>query len=104
MELIKCKECESEVSSKAETCPKCGARVASTAMGCGTLIGGIVLGVVIILAFSSILSSTSDTKPTAITASRPETPEQAAVRKQKDAAVQRHHSVQIDAHRQIYGA
>jgi zinc-ribbon domain len=57
MALIKCKECGTEVSSKAETCPKCGARVAAKPMGCGTLIGVIFLGGIIISAFSSIFSS-----------------------------------------------
>lgn len=57
MALIKCKECGTEVSSKAEICPKCGARVAAKPMGCGTLIGVIFLGGIIISAFSSIFSS-----------------------------------------------
>ena len=61
MALIKCKECGAEVSSKAEACPKCGARVASKPMGCGTLIGIIILGAVIVSAFSSIFSSDSRT-------------------------------------------
>lgn len=57
MALIKCKECGSEVSSAAETCPKCGARVAAKPMGCGTLIGIILLGGIIVSVFSSIFSS-----------------------------------------------
>ena len=57
MALIKCKECGIEVSSEAETCPKCGARVAAKPMGCGTLIGVLVLGAIIIYVFSSIFSS-----------------------------------------------
>ena len=57
MALIKCKECGAEFSSKAEACPKCGARVAVKPMGCGTLIGVLILGVVIVSAFSSIFSS-----------------------------------------------
>jgi len=57
MALIKCKECGTEVSSKAEACPKCGARVAAKPMGCGTLIGVVILGAVIISTFSSIFSS-----------------------------------------------
>lgn len=57
MALIKCKECGTEVSSKAETCPKCGARVATKPMGCGTLVGVIFLGGIVIAAFSSIFSS-----------------------------------------------
>lgn len=39
MALIKCKECGKEVSSEAETCPHCGARIASKPMGCGSVIG-----------------------------------------------------------------
>ena len=57
MALIKCKECGTEVSSKAETCPKCGARVAAKPMGCGTFIGVIFLGGIIVSVFSSIFSS-----------------------------------------------
>lgn len=59
MALIKCKECGVEVSSKAEACPKCGARVAAKPMGCGALIGILLLGAVIVSAFSSIFSSGS---------------------------------------------
>lgn len=59
MALTKCKECGAEVSSKAEACPKCGARVAAKPMGCGTLIGVLILGTVIVSAFSSIFSSGS---------------------------------------------
>ena len=33
MALIKCKECGNEVSSKAESCPKCGAKVKKKGMG-----------------------------------------------------------------------
>jgi DNA-directed RNA polymerase subunit RPC12/RpoP len=59
MALIKCKECGAEISSKAESCPKCGVRVAAKPMGCGKLIGVIILGIVIISVFSSIFSSGS---------------------------------------------
>ena len=37
MSLIKCKECKSEVSSKAVTCPTCGVRIASMSMGIGSI-------------------------------------------------------------------
>ncbi len=68
MALIKCKECGAEVSSKAETCTKCGARVAAKPMGCGTLVGIILLGGIIISVFSSIFSSgTTDTVSSAQT-------------------------------------
>jgi len=56
MALIKCKECGNEVSSKAEACPKCGVRIAAKPMGCGTVIGVIVLGIIIISTFSGVFS------------------------------------------------
>ena len=70
MALIKCKECGTEVSSKAENCPKCGAKVAKK-MGCGTLIGVVFLGLVIIIAISTPgtgNNSSSQTKNSAVTA------------------------------------
>ena len=74
MALIKCKECGTEVSSKAETCPKCGARVAAKPMGCGTLIGVIFLGGIIISVFSSIFSSGTGNDTTSTTTSSPSSP------------------------------
>jgi hypothetical protein len=47
MALKKCKECGAEVSNKAKSCPKCGAPVKSET-GCGTLILGIFLGLVVL--------------------------------------------------------
>lgn len=70
MALLKCKECGGEVSSKAEACPKCGARVAVKSMGCGTLIGILILGGVIISAYSSIFSSGSSSKTSSVTTSK----------------------------------
>lgn len=63
MALIKCKECGSEVSSKAETCPKCGARVAPEPMGCGSLIGISLLVVIFLSVFSSLFSNNSSSDP-----------------------------------------
>lgn len=67
MALIKCKECGNEVSSKAETCPKCGARVAAKRMGCGTLIGVVFLGLIIIGVISSIFTPSAKNSTTANT-------------------------------------
>lgn len=39
MALKPCKECGNEVSTKAETCPKCGAKVPKSGPGCLGLIG-----------------------------------------------------------------
>ena len=74
MALIKCKECGTEVSSKAETCPKCGARVAAKPMGCGTFIGVIFLGGIIISVFSSIFSSGTGSVTSPPSTSSPSTP------------------------------
>lgn len=47
MALTKCKECGNEVSSKAESCPKCGAKIKPKSIGCGGLIlVFIVIGVI----------------------------------------------------------
>lgn len=61
MALIKCKECGNEVSSKAETCPKCGAKVAGKPMGCGTLLVLLVLVAIIISIFSGAFSLRTET-------------------------------------------
>lgn len=53
MALIKCKECGNEVSSKAPTCPKCGAQVARKPLGCGS---AIVI-VIMLLVFGTYISS-----------------------------------------------
>ncbi len=53
MALIRCKECGTEVSSKAENCPKCGAKVANR-MGCGTAIGVVLLAFFVIRIISTV--------------------------------------------------
>lgn len=73
MTLIKCKECGTEVSSKAEVCPKCGARVAAKPMGFGTFIGVAFLGIIIISAFSSIFSSGTESGTSSRLANQPST-------------------------------
>lgn len=42
MALIKCSECGTQISSEAENCPKCGIKIAKK-MGCGTVIGILLL-------------------------------------------------------------
>lgn len=56
MALVKCKECGAQVSSKAKSCPSCGASVKSS-LGCGGLLGAIILGAIILGAASSIINS-----------------------------------------------
>jgi hypothetical protein len=77
MALIKCKECGVEVSSKAETCPNCGARVKAKPMGCGTFIGVVFIGGIIISIFSNIFSSDTGSgtlSPATGPSSKPSTP------------------------------
>ena len=66
--MIKCKECGSEVSSKADACPQCGFRLKAKPSGCIVgffkLIGGII-GAIIGLVFT--LSFFSNEKPISTT-------------------------------------
>jgi hypothetical protein len=61
MALIKCKECNSEVSSKADICPKCGIRITPKPKGCLGILGTLILffiGLFIMLViFTGITSS-----------------------------------------------
>ena len=54
MSIIKCKECGSEISSKAKTCPKCGVEVASKSLGLGKVFGVVFLAIIAVSAFNSI--------------------------------------------------
>jgi hypothetical protein len=91
MAMIECAECGNEVSSKVASCPKCGVRYARKPLGFSGFIGVLLLGVVLLTAFSSILSSgsSSGTSSPPSSSKPPETPEQKAERERKDAAVQR---------------
>ncbi|MDD2581999.1 MAG: hypothetical protein PHR66_08405 [Desulfuromonadaceae bacterium] len=63
MAITKCKECGNEVSTKADSCPKCGAKIKKS-IGCGGLIlVFIVLGIIGSM-FSQSPNSTS-TSPSA---------------------------------------
>lgn len=59
MALVKCAECGAEVSSKAETCPKCGAKVAKP-MGCASVLGVILVALMAIVIFAG---TSSDPQP-----------------------------------------
>ncbi len=76
MALMQCKECGNEVSNKAESCPKCGVRIAAKPMGCGKLIGVIFLVVVIVNVFSIIFFSDQRSDETAAVQKASMTPEQ----------------------------
>lgn len=71
MALIKCKECGNEVSSKAEACPKCGAKVARKPVGCAS--GLVILVMLVVLgkcADSMIRPEPSVSPPVATGAAR----------------------------------
>lgn len=68
MALIRCKECGNEVSSKAETCPKCGARVKRKSLGCASLIGVLLLFSVIIGVIGSIVQNDAEQQKPPLTA------------------------------------
>ena len=58
MAIVKCKECKSEISSKADVCPRCGVRRRAKNGGCivafGRLIGGLIgaaVGILVVIYF-----------------------------------------------------
>lgn len=65
MALIKCKECGSEVSDSAKTCPKCGAPVPK-----GTSLLTVIVGFILVMFFIGMISNNMS--------SNSETPEQIA--------------------------
>jgi len=63
MALIKCKECKNKVSKKAVSCPHCGAPIKNKGTnGCTGCLSVILLGVVGILALTSILPDSTGNK------------------------------------------
>ncbi len=60
MAMKKCKECGTAVSSKAESCPSCGARLKAKPMGCGSVIGFIILAIIILAAVGSFLGGNGE--------------------------------------------
>lgn len=68
MAMTKCRECGSEISTKAEACPKCGAKRKSQT-GCGTLIMASVVGLIVLAAIGRCSSNTAYAPPTTSTTS-----------------------------------
>lgn len=61
MAMTKCKECSAEISTKAETCPKCGAKQSTAVnIGCGTVIL-VVLAAILLIGYIS--SETTPSNP-----------------------------------------
>jgi hypothetical protein len=87
MALIKCEECGNEVSSKADACPKCGAKVGPEKVGCGKVLMVTFLGFVILVIGISIAGSMNDSGSSAPAPAK--TPGQIAADKKQDEAVQR---------------
>lgn len=59
MAMIKCKECGSDISSKAESCPKCGFKLKAQPAGCATAFINLVSAIIGILVFIWIIGSFS---------------------------------------------
>ena len=66
MALVKCKECDNEVSNKARKCPNCGAQVKAVQSGCG---GCAILIILVLVTF--ILVSIFSLKDSSNTQSKP---------------------------------
>jgi hypothetical protein len=56
MALIKCRECQTEVSSEAKQCPKCAAPVNKKQFGCLSAVVAIFIGIFVL----AVISSTVD--------------------------------------------
>ena len=65
MSMTTCGECKAEISSTAETCPRCGARQANAARGRAILFGIILLVVIITIGQCSSPNQTTETPNTA---------------------------------------
>lgn len=65
MALKTCKECGNDVSTKAESCPKCGVVLKKKTAGCAGCLGVMLLGFVILAVISSLTDSgrESDSRP-----------------------------------------
>lgn len=73
MAIVKCKECGSDVSSKALTCPKCGVTLRKKWSGCATVTGAVLIGMML-LAVIGLFSQdypTSTSGTTSTAASKP---------------------------------
>jgi hypothetical protein len=82
MALVACKECGKEISKKAASCPHCGFKPKRTSTF--TWIVTIFVAVPMLIAiFSGASNTSSETQQTT------KTPEQMALEKKRDAAVQR---------------
>jgi hypothetical protein len=79
--LVKCKECGNEISESAKECPQCGYKPRKTSLL--TWLVTIFIAIPFLIGIIINSSNQTTTPPT------PETPEQIAVKKKKDEAIQR---------------
>jgi hypothetical protein len=79
MSMTKCKECSNEISTEAESCPKCGAKIARTSLF--TKLVAIFIAVPLLIGIFN--SSSHQSSSTALT------PAQQAEKIKQDAAIQR---------------
>ncbi len=59
MALTTCKECGNEISTKAEACPKCGAKIVRTS-GCAKVVLGIILLFILLAAIGQCSRNAAD--------------------------------------------
>ena len=83
MALIKCKECGTEVSSKADACPKCGVKLKHKT-GCFTILLALILIPVALAVVGSALSPRS-TSTSAARSTASDSPRQPSPRELKEA-------------------
>jgi len=63
MALKDCRECGKSVSSKAPSCPHCGAQLKRKGIGCGSVVGFFFLMVTIAWAFSHVKEAVDNPNP-----------------------------------------
>ncbi|MGZ8152350.1 MAG: zinc ribbon domain-containing protein [Methylovulum sp.] len=99
MALIKCKECGTDVSSKAKTCPKCGVQVAVKKNGCLSFIGMVFFGLISLLV---ILGIFGDSSSTVNTSSNPQKRKQDCINKMISNTKDSHGPDGYDVRKRIY--
>ena len=69
MAMTTCDECKAEISSTAETCPRCGARQASAARGRVILLGIVLLAIVVAMGKCSNSGQPAESSPPSVQSS-----------------------------------
>ena len=95
MALKQCKECDHKVSSKADSCPNCGAVLKPKSSGCVGCLVLLVIGMVVISQMDSGTGS-SDSTGSSSSPANPKTPEE--IRKER---IEKHFSGWDGSHRAL---